>query len=122
MSIGTNDLIQYTLAIDRTDEDVAHLYDPLHPAVLHLLSHVISTANKLQVPVSVCGEMAGELAYTRLFLGLGLRQFSMFSAQVPTIKQRILTTSLREIGSLTQKIMRTDDPMKIRELLDKLND
>ncbi len=122
LSIGTNDLIQYTLAIDRTDEDVAHLYDPLHPAVLHLLSHVISTANKLQVPVSVCGEMAGELAYTRLFLGLGLRQFSMFSAQVPTIKQRILTTSLREIGALTQKIMRTDDPMKIRELLDKLND
>ncbi len=122
LSIGTNDLIQYTLAIDRTDEDVAHLYDPLHPAVLHLLSHIISTANKLEVPVSVCGEMAGELSYTRLFLGLGLRQFSMFSAQVPTIKQRVLTTSLREIGLLTQKIMRTDDPMKIRELLDKLND
>lgn len=122
LSIGTNDLIQYTLAIDRTDEDVAHLYDPLHPAVLHLLSHIIGTSNKLGVPVSVCGEMAGELAYTRLFLGLGLRQFSMFSAQVPNIKQRILTTSLREIGPLTQKIMRTDDPMKIRELLDKLND
>jgi phosphotransferase system enzyme I (PtsI) len=122
LSIGTNDLIQYTLAIDRTDEDVAHLYDPLHPAVLHLLSHVIGTANKLGVPISVCGEMAGELAYTRLFLGMGLRQFSMFSAQVPTIKQRVLTTSLREIGQLTQKIMRTDDPMKIRELLDKLND
>ncbi len=122
LSIGTNDLIQYTLAIDRTDEDVAHLYDPLHPAVLHLLSHIIGTANKLKVPISVCGEMAGELAYTRLFLGLGLRQFSMFSAQVPTIKQRILTTSVREIGQLTQKIMRTDDPMKIRELLDKLND
>ncbi len=122
LSIGTNDLIQYTLAIDRTDEDVAHLYDPLHPAVLHLLSHVIGTANKLDVPISVCGEMAGELAYTRLFLGLGLRQFSMFSAQVPNIKQRVLTTSLREIGPLTQKIMRTDDPMRIRELLDKLND
>ncbi|MDX8378883.1 MAG: phosphoenolpyruvate--protein phosphotransferase [Gallionella sp.] len=121
LSIGTNDLIQYTLAIDRTDEDVAHLYDPLHPAVLHLLSLVISTCNKLGVPVSVCGEMAGELVYTRLLLGLGLRQFSMFSAQVPTIKQRVLTTSLREIGSLTQKIMRSDDPKKIRELLDKLN-
>jgi phosphotransferase system enzyme I (PtsI) len=121
LSIGTNDLIQYTLAIDRTDEDVAHLYDPLHPAVLHLLSLVIGTANKLGVPVSVCGEMAGELAYTRLFLGLGLRQFSMSSAQVPTIKQRVLTTSLPEIAQLTQKIMRADDPMKIRELLDKLN-
>jgi phosphotransferase system enzyme I (PtsI) len=121
LSIGTNDLIQYTLAIDRTDEDVAHLYDPLHPAVLHLLSHVISTSNKLGVPVSVCGEMAGEMAYTRLFLGMGLRQFSMFSAQVPTIKQRVLTTSLPEIAALTQKILRADDPMKIRELLDKLN-
>ncbi len=121
LSIGTNDLIQYTLAIDRTDEDVAHLYDPLHPAVLHLLAHVIGTANKLGVPVSVCGEMAGELAYTRLFLGMGLRQFSMFSAQVPTIKQRVLTTSLPEIASLTQKILRADDPMKIRDLLDKLN-
>jgi phosphotransferase system enzyme I (PtsI) len=121
LSIGTNDLIQYTLAIDRTDEDVAHLYDPLHPAVLQLLAHVISTANKLEVPVSVCGEMAGELAYTRLFLGMGLRQFSMFSAQVPTIKQRVLTTSLPEIALLTQKILRADDPLKIRELLDKLN-
>ncbi|MFZ2302186.1 MAG: phosphoenolpyruvate--protein phosphotransferase [Gallionella sp.] len=121
LSIGTNDLIQYTLAIDRTDEEVAHLYDPLHPAVLHLLSHVIGAANKLGVPVSVCGEMAGELAYTRLLLGLGLRQFSMFSAQVPSIKQRVLTTSLPEIAALTQKILRADDPLKIRDLLDRLN-
>ena len=121
LSIGTNDLIQYTLAIDRTDEDVAHLYDPLHPAVLHLLSHVIGISNKLGVPVSVCGEMAGELPYTRLLLGLGLRQFSMSSAQVPSIKQRVLTTSLPEIASLTQKILRADDPLKIRELLDRLN-
>jgi len=121
LSIGTNDLIQYTLAIDRTDEEVAHLYDPLHPAVLHLLSHIIGTCNKLGVPISVCGEMAGELAYTRLLLGLGLREFSMFSAQVPSIKQRVLTTSLPEIALFTQKILRADDPMKIRELLDRLN-
>ena len=121
LSIGTNDLIQYLLAIDRTDEEVAHLYDPLHPAVLNLLAHVIGTANKLGVPVSVCGEMAGELAYTRLLLGLGLRQFSMFSAQVPSIKQRVLTTSLPEIAALTQKILRADDPLKIRDLLDRLN-
>jgi len=121
LSIGTNDLIQYTLAIDRTDEEVAHLYDPLHPAVIHLLSHIIGTANKLEVPISVCGEMAGELPYTRLLLGMGLRQFSMSSAQVPAIKQRVLTTSLPEIATLTQKILRADDPMKIRELLDKLN-
>jgi phosphotransferase system enzyme I (PtsI) len=121
LSIGTNDMIQYTLAIDRTDEEVAHLYDPLHPAVLHLLSHIIGTANKLGVPISVCGEMAGELAYTRLLLGLGLREFSMFSAQVPNIKQRVLTTNLPKIALLTQKIRRADDPMKIRELLYKLN-
>jgi phosphoenolpyruvate-protein phosphotransferase (PTS system enzyme I) len=121
LSIGTNDLIQYTLAIDRTDEEVAHLYDPLHPAVLHLLSHIITTSNKLGVPISVCGEMAGELAYTRLLLGFGLRQFSMFSAQVPSIKQRVLTTSLPEIALYTPKILRAEDPMKIRELLDRLN-
>ncbi len=121
LSIGTNDLIQYTLAIDRTDEEVAHLYDPLHPAVLHLLSHIIGTANKLGVPISVCGEMAGELAYTRLLLGFGLREFSMFSAQVPNIKQRVLTTNLPKIVLLTQRIRRADDPMKIRELLERLN-
>ncbi|MEW6562236.1 MAG: phosphoenolpyruvate--protein phosphotransferase [Pseudomonadota bacterium] len=121
LSIGTNDLIQYTLAIDRTDEEVAHLYDPLHPAVLHLLNHVIGTANKLNVPVSVCGEMAGELPYTRLLLGLGLRQFSMHPAQLLSVKQRVLTTSLPEIAPLVQKILRADDPLKTRELLDKLN-
>jgi phosphotransferase system enzyme I (PtsI) len=121
LSIGTNDLIQYALAIDRTDDEVAHLYDPLHPAVLYLLAHVIGIANKLNVPISVCGEMAGELLYTRLLLGLGLRQFSMFSAQVPAIKQRILTSSLSEIRPITQKILRADDPMRIRNLLDKLN-
>jgi phosphotransferase system enzyme I (PtsI) len=121
LSIGTNDLIQYTLAIDRTDEEVAHLYDPLHPAVLHLLSHVISGANKAGVPVSVCGEMAGELAYTRLLLGLGLRQFSMHPAQLLATKQRVLTTSLPETATLTQRILRANDPMKIRDLLDRLN-
>ncbi|MGC2164930.1 MAG: phosphoenolpyruvate--protein phosphotransferase [Gallionella sp.] len=121
LSIGTNDLIQYTLAIDRTDEEVAHLYDPLHPAVLHLLSLVIGSANRLGVPVSVCGEMAGEPAYTRLLLGFGLREFSMISAQVPSIKQRVLSTSLPEISGLTQKILRAEDPMKIRDLLESLN-
>jgi phosphoenolpyruvate-protein phosphotransferase (PTS system enzyme I) len=121
LSIGTNDLIQYTLAIDRTDEEVAHLYDPLHPAVLHLLSNIIATSNKLGVPISVCGEIAGELTYTRLLLGFGLRRFSMFSAQVPNIKQRVLTTNLSEIAVLSQKILRADEPMKIRELLDRLN-
>ena len=121
LSIGTNDLIQYTLAIDRTDEEVAHLYDPLHPAVLHLLALIIGDANRAGVPISVCGEMAGELIYTRLLLGLGLRQFSMNSAQLLSTKQRVLTTSLPEIRSLTQKILRASDPMKIRDLLSRLN-
>jgi len=121
LSIGTNDLIQYTLAIDRTDEEVSHLYDPLHPAVLELLAHVIGTANKANVPISVCGEMAGELAYTRLLLGFGLRQFSMNPTQLLATKQRVLTSNLAEITPLAQKILRADDPLKIRELLEKLN-
>ena len=121
LSIGTNDLIQYTLAIDRTDEEVAHLYDPLHPAVLHLLALIIGGANKAGIPIAVCGEMAGELAYTRLLLGLGLRQFSMHPAQLLATKQRVLTTSLPEISAITKKILRASDPMKIRELLDRLN-
>lgn len=121
LSIGTNDLIQYLLAIDRTDEEVAHLYDPLHPAVLELLAHVIGSANKANVPISVCGEMAGELAYTRLLLGIGLRNFSMHPAQLLATKQRVLTSSIPEITTITQKILRADDPFKIRELLDRLN-
>ncbi|MBI5919591.1 MAG: phosphoenolpyruvate--protein phosphotransferase [Nitrosomonadales bacterium] len=121
LSIGTNDLIQYTLAIDRTDEEVAHLYDPLHPAILYLLAHIIGSANKAGVPVSVCGEMAGELAYTRLLLGFGLRQFSMHPAQLLGVKQRVLTSSLADINPLAQKILRSDDPLKIRDLLSKLN-
>ncbi len=121
LSIGTNDLIQYTLAIDRTDEEVAHLYDPLHPAVLELLAHVIGSSSKAGVPVSVCGEMAGELTYTRLLLGLGLRQFSMHPAQLLASKQRVLSSNLAEIIPLAQRILRAEDPFKIRELMDKLN-
>ena len=82
LSIGTNDLIQYTLAVDRADEAVAHLYDPLHPAVMRLLALAIGTANKAKKPIAVCGEMAGEVQLTRLMLGLGLRNFSMHPAQL----------------------------------------
>jgi len=121
LSIGTNDLIQYTLAIDRTDEEVAHLYDPLHPAILYLLAHVIGSANKAGIPVSVCGEMAGEQSYTRLLLGFGLRQFSMQAGQLLGVKQRVLTSSLPDIAPLVQKILRAEDPLRIRELLTKLN-
>jgi phosphotransferase system enzyme I (PtsI) len=89
--------------------------------VLQLLNSVIGSANKAGVPISVCGEMAGELAYTRLLLGMGLRQFSMHPAQLLGTKQRVLTTSLPVIAPQVQKILRADDPMKIRDLLDKLN-
>ncbi|MEO6422581.1 MAG: phosphoenolpyruvate--protein phosphotransferase [Candidatus Nitrotoga sp.] len=121
LSIGTNDLIQYTLAIDRTDEEVAHLYDPLHPAVLYLLAHVIGNANRAGIPISVCGEMAGNAEYARLLLGLGLRQFSMNPAQLLCVKQCVLTTNLPDIVTLTQRILRANDPLKIRGLLEQLN-
>jgi phosphotransferase system enzyme I (PtsI) len=121
LSLGTNDLIQYTLAIDRTDDAVAHLYDPLHPAVLHLVAHVIQTATRGDVPVAVCGEMAGDLALTRLLLGFGLRNFSMHPAQLPAIKERVLRTSVADAEPLAQKVLRSADAAKTRELLAKLN-
>ena len=94
-SIGTNDLIQYTLAVDRSDDAVSHLYDPLHPAVLKLIGGSIAAADKAGKPIAVCGEMAGELLLTRLLLGMGLRNFSMHPAHLLGIKQRVLTTRAR---------------------------
>jgi phosphotransferase system enzyme I (PtsI) len=121
LSIGTNDLIQYTLAIDRTDDTVAHLYDPLHPAVLHLVAHTIRSAHKAGVPVAVCGEMAGEVALTRLLLGMGLRQFSMHPAQLLAVKQQVLRSSIPEVEVMAQRILRAEDPERTRALLAKLN-
>ena len=121
LSIGTNDLIQYTLAIDRTDDSVAHLYDPLHPAVLHLIAHTIQAANRGGTPVAVCGEMAGEPQLTRLLLGFGLRNFSMHAQQLLAIKERVLRTNLAEVQPLAQRVLRQSDPEKTRELLTKLN-
>jgi len=121
LSIGTNDLIQYTLAIDRTDDAVAHLYDPLHPAVLHLVANTIQAANRAQVPVAVCGEMAGDVLLTRLLLGFGLRQFSMHPAQLLTVKQQVLRSNIPDLQPLAAKILRLDDPEKARALLDRLN-
>ena len=121
LSIGTNDLIQYTLAVDRTDDAVAHLYDPLHPAVLTLVANTIQTATRGGVPVAVCGEMAGDPLLTRLLLGLGLRNLSMHPSQLLTIKERILRTNLAEVQTLAQRVLRTTDPGKTRELLAKLN-
>jgi phosphoenolpyruvate-protein phosphotransferase (PTS system enzyme I) len=121
LSIGTNDLIQYTLAIDRTDDAVAHLYDPLHPAVLTLVAGTIQTATRGGVPVAVCGEMAGDPQLTRLLLGLGLRNFSMHPSQLLEIKERILRTNLAETQALAQRVLRASDPAKTRELLERLN-
>jgi phosphotransferase system enzyme I (PtsI) len=121
LSIGTNDLIQYTLAIDRTDDAVAHLYDPLHPAVLHLIAHSIRTATRAGVPIAVCGEMAGDLQLTRLLLGVGLRNFSMHPAQLLAIKERILRTNLNEVRPLAQRVLRSTDPRRTRDLLVRLN-
>jgi phosphotransferase system enzyme I (PtsI) len=121
LSLGTNDLIQYTLAIDRTDDAVAHLYDPLHPAVLQLVAQVIQVASRARTPVAVCGEMAGDLALTRLLLGFGLRNFSMHPTQLLAIKERVLRTDLAAAGPLAQKVLRSTDAAKTRELLAKLN-
>lgn len=121
LSIGTNDLIQYTLAIDRTDDKVAHLYDPLHPAVLQLIAHTLRVGARARIPVAVCGEMAGEVSLARLLLGLGLRQFSMHPAQLPAVKQQILRTSIPAAEALAQRIIKSDDPEKSRQLLARLN-
>ena len=97
LSIGTNDLIQYTLAIDRADNAVAHLYDPLHPAVLHLIAFTLREAKRAGVPVSVCGEMAGDPSVTRLLLGMGLTEFSMHPSQLLVVKQEILRSNLKAL-------------------------
>jgi phosphotransferase system enzyme I (PtsI) len=121
LSIGTNDLIQYTLAIDRTDDAVAHLYDPLHPAVLNLVAHIIRSANKAGVPVAVCGEMAGDPKLTRILLGFGLRQFSMHPAHLLTVKQQVLKSDLEQVTTLANRMLKTDDPDKLQSLLERMN-
>jgi phosphotransferase system enzyme I (PtsI) len=121
VSVGTNDLIQYTLAIDRTDGSVSHMYDPLHPAILQLISGVLKAGARAGKPVAVCGEMAGELRLTRLLLGLGLREFSMHPANVPAVKQRVLQTDLREAEALARRILNTAEPDRAAALLERLN-
>ncbi|HEX5373630.1 MAG TPA: phosphoenolpyruvate--protein phosphotransferase [Aquabacterium sp.] len=110
LSIGTNDLIQYTLAIDRADEAVAHLYDPWHPAVLHLVHNTIVQARAAGKGVSVCGEMAGDPAFTELLLAMGLRSFSMHPTQVAAVKQRVLRADTRRLASLLAPVLESDDP------------
>ena len=121
LSIGTNDLIQYTLAIDRSDEQVANLYDPLHPAVLMLLAHTLSMAEKANIPVSVCGEVAGDPQLTRLLLGMGLRIFSMHPSQILEVKSKVLKANVGELTPNVRRMLRLDEPGKLREALDKIN-
>ncbi len=110
LSIGTNDLIQYTLAVDRADEAVAHLYDPLHPAVLQLLANTISLCLAQGKGVSVCGEMAGDVAMTRLLIGLGLRCFSMHPSQILAVKQQILRCDTERLKGWAQSVLTAEDP------------
>jgi len=110
LSIGTNDLIQYTLAIDRADEQVAHLYDPLHPAILRLLADTIAQGVAAGKEVAVCGEMAGDPAMTRLLLGLGLRSFSMHPTQLLRVKQEVLRADTKRLAPWAQYVMQSEDP------------
>ncbi|SAK41555.1 phosphoenolpyruvate-protein phosphotransferase [Caballeronia catudaia] len=117
LSIGTNDLIQYTLAIDRADNAVAHLYDPLHPAVLNLIAFTLREAKRAGVPVSVCGEMAGDPAVTRLLLGLGLTEFSMHPSQLLVVKQEILRSSLKALEKPVADVLAAYEPAELEAAL-----
>ena len=110
LSIGTNDLIQYTLAIDRADEAVAHLYDPAHPAVLRLVAETIAECRRQGKGVSVCGEMAGDVHFTRLLLGLGLRSFSMHPSQILAVKQEVLRADTSKLEAWAQDVLEAEDP------------
>lgn len=121
LSIGTNDLIQYTLAIDRIDDNVNYLYDPLHPAVLKLIAMTLDAGKKHDIPVSMCGEMAGDPRYTRLLLAMGLEHFSMHPNAILVVKQIINETDLTLLPSNTLQIMELADANDAQVLLEKIN-
>ncbi|CAG9178347.1 Phosphoenolpyruvate-protein phosphotransferase [Cupriavidus laharis] len=120
LSIGTNDLTQYTLAIDRADNAVAHLFDPMHPAVLQLIARTIREANRAGVPVAVCGEMAGDPGMTRLLLGMGLREFSMHPAQLLRVKQEVLHADCTRLEPLVDQVLNAYDPEEQAAVLRQL--
>ena len=120
-AIGTNDLIQYTLAIDRSDEQVAHLYNPLHPAILRLIQFAIEAASRRGMPISICGEMAGEPRFAALLLGLGLRNLSMTPRNIPRVKQRIRNLDMVAATRRARAIMDQSDTARIAALLDDFN-
>jgi phosphoenolpyruvate-protein phosphotransferase (PTS system enzyme I) len=121
-SIGTNDLIQYTLAIDRGDEQVAYLYNPLHPAVLRLIQFAVEAAGRARIPVSLCGEMAGDVRFTALLLGLGLRNLSMAPSNIGRVKERIRTLDLRAATQRARAVMDQTDDARIASLVDDFNE
>ena len=121
LSIGTNDLIQYTIAIDRVNDEVNYLYDPLHPAVLRLINITLLAGKKANIPVAMCGEMAGDPNFTRLLLGLGLREFSMEPSQLLEIRQQVLTSCTADLIELAGQILNSSDSHTSHRLLDTLN-
>ena len=120
-SIGTNDLVQYTLAIDRVDDEVNYLYNPVNSAVLYLIKTIISAGIKNKIPVSLCGEMAGDPNYTRLLLGLGLKSFSMHPSAIPEVKNIIINSDLTKLDKLSKKIVSCDSSIEKNKLIQKLN-
>jgi phosphotransferase system enzyme I (PtsI) len=120
-AIGTNDLVQYTLAIDRTDETVADLYNPLHPAVLRLIQFAVEAASRRDIPISICGEIAGDPRYAALLLGLGLRELSMAPRNIPRVKQRIRSLDMVAASRRADAILDQSDPERIAALLDDFN-
>ena len=121
LSIGTNDLIQYTIAIDRIDDEVSYLYDPLHPAVLRLIQMTIRAGNKARIPVAMCGEMAGDARYTRLLLGLGLKEFSVHPNALLEVKQAINDTHIAHTRRLARRVMRAVRSSTHQSLISEIN-
>ena len=121
LSIGTNDLIQYTLAIDRIDDEVNYLYDPLHPAILRLIQTTLNAGESAGIPVSMCGEMAGDVRYTRILLGMGLRDFSMDPAVMMEVKHQIRLTDLGQVKPKVEALLQTRDQKKMKQLVDEIN-
>jgi len=121
LSIGTNDLIQYALAIDRTDDAVSHLYNPLHPAVLKLIALTIKSAHKYKKSIAVCGEMAGEPKLTKLLIGMGVEQLSMHPSHILSVKEKVLNSSIKNIKSSVLRLLNLNEVDKIETLLKKIN-